>query len=117
MASSLAYGDRRLLEIARAVVAQPRLLLLDEPAAGLNATESAKFVQLIQRIAEMGVAIILVEHHMDVVMNACTHITVLNYGRLLADGSPAQIRNDSNVLEAYLGYGDLEGQVKHELSQ
>lgn len=108
MASALAYGHRRLLEIARAIVARPRLLLLDEPAAGLNATESAAFVELVRRIADTGVAIILVEHHMDVVMKACARITVLNYGRLLAEGSPTEIRNNADVLEAYLGFGDHE---------
>jgi branched-chain amino acid transport system ATP-binding protein len=108
VASALAYGHRRLLEIARAIVAGPRLLLLDEPAAGLNATESAQFVGLVRKIAGGGVAIILVEHHMDVVMSACTHITVLNYGRLLAEGSPAEIRKNPDVLDAYLGYGALE---------
>jgi branched-chain amino acid transport system ATP-binding protein len=108
MASALAYGHRRLLEIARAVVAGPRLLLLDEPAAGLNATESVEFVDLVRRVAETGVAIILVEHHMDVVMSACSRITVLNYGRLLAEGSPAEIREHADVLEAYLGHGEFQ---------
>jgi branched-chain amino acid transport system ATP-binding protein len=112
MASALAYGHRRLLEIARAVVAGPRLLLLDEPAAGLNATESAEFVDLVRRVAETGVAIILVEHHMDVVMSACSRITVLNYGRLLAEGSPAEIREHADVLEAYLGYGEFQDEFE-----
>jgi branched-chain amino acid transport system ATP-binding protein len=112
VASALAYGHRRLLEIARAVVAGPRLLLLDEPAAGLNATESAQFVSLVRKIADSGVAIILVEHHMDVVMSACTHITVLNYGRLLAEGTPAEIRKNADVLEAYLGYDEPEDETE-----
>jgi branched-chain amino acid transport system ATP-binding protein len=110
-AASLAYGHRRLLEIARAIAAKPRLLLLDEPAAGLNRTEAAELVRLIRRINENGVTIILVEHHMDVVMTACGSITVLNYGRLLAEGSPAEIRNDPTVIEAYLGRGDIAEQV------
>lgn len=110
-AASLAYGHRRLLEIARAIVAKPRLLLLDEPAAGLNRTEAAELVRLIRRINDDGVTIILVEHHMDVVMTACGSITVLNYGRLLAEGSPEAIRNDPAVIEAYLGRGDIAEQV------
>jgi branched-chain amino acid transport system ATP-binding protein len=110
-AASLAYGHRRLLEIARAIVAKPRLLLLDEPAAGLNRTEAAELVRLIRRINDDGVTIILVEHHMDVVMSACGSITVLNYGRLLAEGSPQAIRDDPGVIEAYLGRGDIAEQV------
>jgi branched-chain amino acid transport system ATP-binding protein len=111
MAASLAYGHRRLLEIARAIVSRPQLLLLDEPAAGLNMAEAADLVRLIQRISAEDVTIILVEHHMDVVMTACQRITVLNYGRLLAEGSPEEIREHPDVIEAYLGRGDLHGQV------
>lgn len=110
-AASLAYGHRRLLEIARAIVAEPRLLLLDEPAAGLNRTEAAELVGLIRHINETGVTIILVEHHMDVVMPACSKITVLNYGRLLAEGPPQAIREHPLVIEAYLGSGDIAEQV------
>jgi branched-chain amino acid transport system ATP-binding protein len=102
-ASTLAYGHRRLLEVARAIVAKPRLLLLDEPAAGLNATESAHVSELIGRIRADGTTVILVEHHMDVVMNVCDEITVLNHGRRLSNGTPAQIQDDPAVIEAYLG--------------
>ncbi len=105
-ASTLAYGHRRLLEIARAVVARPALLLLDEPAAGLNKTEASSLTGLIRRIRAEGTTILLVEHHMDVVMSVCDEITALNYGRKLAHGSPAQIQDDAAVVEAYLGRGD-----------
>jgi branched-chain amino acid transport system ATP-binding protein len=104
-AGSLPYGHQRLLEIARAFVAKPTLLLLDEPAAGLNSTESKRLVDLIRRIRSTGVTIMLVEHHMDVVMPTCDHITVLNYGRRLADGAPAEIRLHPEVIKAYLGKG------------
>jgi branched-chain amino acid transport system ATP-binding protein len=106
-AAALPYGHRRLLEIARAIVSRPRLLLLDEPAAGLNPAEAAALVRLIRRIQSEGVAIILVEHHLGVVMTACERITVLNYGRRLAEGSPKDIRDHPDVQEAYLGRDDL----------
>ena len=105
-AAMLAYGHRRLLEIARAIVAGPQLLLLDEPAAGLNETEASYLTELIKRIRARGATIILVEHHMDVIMTVCDEITVLNYGRKLAHGSPGQIQDDAAVVEAYLGRGD-----------
>jgi ABC-type branched-subunit amino acid transport system ATPase component len=103
IAEGLPYGHQRLLEIARAFVARPKLLLLDEPAAGLNSAEARMLVGLIRRIQAAGVTVILVEHHMEVVMRACDHITVLNYGRMLADGDPAYIRTHPGVVEAYLG--------------
>jgi branched-chain amino acid transport system ATP-binding protein len=106
-AGSLAYGHRRLLEVARALIARPRILLLDEPCAGLNSSESLEFVHLIRRIQADGVTIVLVEHHMDVVMLACQIITVLNYGEMLAEGTPEHVRGHAGVREAYLGHGDL----------
>ena len=111
VAASLAYGHRRLLEIARAIVSSPKLLLLDEPAAGLNMNEAANLVRLIERISAERITVVLVEHHMDVVMTVCQRITVLNYGRLLAEGSPEEIRKHPDVIEAYLGRGDIHAQV------
>ena len=110
-AASMPHGHRRLLEIARAIVSQPRLLLLDEPAAGMNRSESAELVRLIRKIQANDVAIILVEHHMDVVMTACQTISVLNYGQLLAEGAPEHIRDHPDVREAYLGRGDFDAQM------
>jgi branched-chain amino acid transport system ATP-binding protein len=104
-AGSLPYGHQRLLEIARACVAKPKLLLLDEPGAGLNGTESRRLVDLIRRIKATGITIVLVEHHMDVVMPTCDQITVLDYGRKLADGAPADIKRRPDVVRAYLGKG------------
>ena len=106
-ARKLPYGHRRLLEIARAFVAEPALLLLDEPAAGLNQTEAANLSRLIGRIRDAGCTVVLVEHHMDVVMSVCDVVTVLNYGRKLAEGGPAEIQGHAQVIEAYLGRGDL----------
>jgi ABC-type branched-subunit amino acid transport system ATPase component len=105
VAGSLPYGSQRLVEIARAIVARPKLLLLDEPAAGLNGAESKRLVGLIRSIRALGVTILLVEHHMDVVMPSCDRITVLNYGKCLANGNPAEIRAHPEVIKAYLGGG------------
>jgi branched-chain amino acid transport system ATP-binding protein len=110
-ASALAYGHQRLLEIARAIVARPTLLLLDEPAAGLNPTEAEALVALIRRINAQGVTVVLVEHHMDVIMAACSRITVLNYGQKLAEGTPVEIRANTGVIEAYLGRAGFEERI------
>jgi branched-chain amino acid transport system ATP-binding protein len=104
-AYSLSYANRRRLEIARALATKPKLLLLDEPAAGLNSVESRRLVGLIKMIRDSGITILLVEHHMNVVMPTCDRITVLNYGRRLADGAPGDIRKHPEVIKAYLGKG------------
>lgn len=103
-ASTLPYGLQRKLEIARALALRPKLLLLDEPAAGMNPREAAELVELIKRIhRDERLSIILIEHHMDVVMSLCPRILVLNFGRLIASGTPEQIQKDPAVLQAYLG--------------
>ena len=103
-ADTLPYGDQRRLEIIRAVCTGPRLLCLDEPAAGLNPRESADLAALIRAIsAELDLAVLLIEHDMSVVMEISDHIVVLDYGRKIAEGTPAAIRNDKAVIAAYLG--------------
>ena len=103
LAGSLPYGEQRCLEIARAMALDPSLILLDEPAAGMNATEKEELLRLIRKIQEMGVTVLLVEHDMNVVMNICHRIAVLDYGRKIAEGAPEQIKNDERVIESYLG--------------
>lgn len=111
IASSLAYGHRKLLEIARAIVAAPKVLLLDEPAAGLNPSEATDLVGVIRRINADGVTVVIVEHHMEVIMSVCSRITVLNYGKRLAEGSPVEVQANPAVIEAYLGRGGIAERI------
>ncbi|HJC44744.1 MAG TPA: ABC transporter ATP-binding protein [Candidatus Faecalibacterium faecigallinarum] len=103
-AGSLPYGAQRRLEIIRALATRPKLLLLDEPAAGMNPSETAELMEVIRRIRdEFDIAILLIEHDMNLVMGICEGIAVLNFGRVIAKGTPDEIRNNPQVIEAYLG--------------
>jgi branched-chain amino acid transport system ATP-binding protein len=108
LATSLPYGKQRRLEIARALATSPKVLLLDEPAAGMNEDESASLTDIIRHIRDTheNLTILVIDHHMDVIMDVCDKITVINFGKQLATGTPEEIQNNPQVIEAYLGVGD-----------
>ncbi len=102
-ASGLPLGEQKLLEVARGLATDPQLLLLDEPAAGLNETEMLRMAEIIRKIRESGITVLLVEHHMDLVMNISDEILVLNYGEKVTEGTPEEVKRNEKVIEAYLG--------------
>lgn len=105
LARKIPYGHQRLLEVARALAGDPTLLLLDEPAAGMNQAETQSLMGLIANIKKLGVTVFLVEHNMRMVMGTCEHITVLSYGRVIAQGTPNEVQSNEQVIHAYLGGG------------